>query len=87
MKLEVKNLSKNFKSTIAVNDISFEIDKNKINFFSLSKNRDLNKAASNLYKVFRLIKNKGFKKIQISKIPNFGSGIVINDRIKRASRF
>ena len=29
MKLEVKNLSKNFKSTIAVNDISFEIDKNK----------------------------------------------------------
>ena len=29
MKLEVKNLSKNFMSTIAVNDISFEIDKNK----------------------------------------------------------
>ena len=29
MKLEVKNLSKNFESTIAVNDISFEIDKNK----------------------------------------------------------
>ena len=29
MKLEVKNLSKNFKSTIAVNNISFEIDKNK----------------------------------------------------------
>ncbi len=34
-----------------------------------------------------VIKKKGFKKIQISKIPNFGSGIVINDRIKRASRF
>ena len=28
MKLEVKNLSKNFKSTIAVNNISFKIDKN-----------------------------------------------------------
>ena len=28
MKLEVKNLSKNFKSTIAVDNISFEIDKN-----------------------------------------------------------
>ena len=61
--------------------------KNKKKFFSLSKNLDLNKAASNLYKVFRLIKKKGFKKIQIIKIPNFGSGIVINDRIKRASRF
>ena len=61
--------------------------KNKKKFFSLSKNLDLDKAASNLYKVFRLIKKKGFKKIQIIKIPNFGSGIVINDRIKRASRF
>ena len=29
MKLEVKNLVKKFKSTIAVNNISFEIDKNK----------------------------------------------------------
>jgi ABC-2 type transport system ATP-binding protein len=29
MKLEVKNLIKNFKSTIAVNDISFTIEKNK----------------------------------------------------------
>ena len=28
MKLEVKNLSKQFKSTIAVNNISFEIEKN-----------------------------------------------------------
>ena len=60
--------------------------KNKKKFFSLSKNQDLNKAASNLYKIFRLIKKKGYKKIQISKIPNFGSGIAINDRIKRASR-
>ena len=29
MKLEIKNLVKKFKSTIAVNDISFEIEKNK----------------------------------------------------------
>ena len=34
---------------------------------------------------FRLIKKKGYKKIQIAKIPNKGSGIAINDRIKRAS--
>ena len=60
--------------------------KSKKKFFSLSKNQDLNKAASNLYKIFRLIKKKGYKKIQISKIPNFESGIAINDRIKRASK-
>jgi acetolactate synthase regulatory subunit len=45
----------------------------------------LNEAASNLYRIFRLIKKKGFKKIQIDKIPKVGSGIAINDRIKRAS--
>ncbi len=61
--------------------------KNKKNFFSLSKNSNLDKAASNLYKVFRMIKKNGYKKIQISKIPNIGSGIAINDRIRRASEF
>ena len=61
--------------------------KNKVNFFTLSNNLDLDEAASNLYKIFRLIKKRGYKKIQISKIPNLGSGIAINDRIKRASKF
>ena len=60
---------------------------NKSNFFSLSKNFNLNEAASNLYKIFRIIKKKGYKKIQISEIPNFGAGIAINDRISRASKF
>jgi L-threonylcarbamoyladenylate synthase len=59
--------------------------KNKNNFFSLSKNSNLNEAASNLYKTFRLIKKRGFKKIQIAKIPFKDSGIAINDRIKRAA--
>ena len=58
---------------------------NKSNFFSLSKNFNLNEAASNLYRIFRLIKKMGYKKIQIGKIPNLHSGIAINDRIKRAS--
>ena len=61
--------------------------KNKGNFFSLSKSSNLNEAASNLYKMFRLIKKKGYKKIQIGNIPNINSGIAINDRIKRASKF
>jgi L-threonylcarbamoyladenylate synthase len=59
--------------------------KNKKNFFSLSNNSNLIEAASNLYKTFRLIKKKKFKKIQIAKIPLKGSGIAINDRIKRAA--
>ena len=60
--------------------------KNKKNFFSLSRKSNLHEAASNLYKTLRLIKKKGYKKIQISKIPNIGSGIAINDRIMRASK-
>ena len=61
--------------------------KGKKNFFSLSKNFNLEVAASNLYRTFRIIKRKGYKKIQISKIPLVGCGIAINDRIKRASKF
>ena len=61
--------------------------KNKKDFFSLSNNSNLIEAASNLYKTFRVIKKKGYKKIQIGKIPNLGCGIAINDRIKRASKF
>ena len=61
--------------------------KNKKDFFSLSNNSNLREAASNLYKTLRTIKKKGYKKIQISKIPNLGCGVAINDRIKRASKF
>ena len=61
--------------------------KNKKNFFSLSKKGNLTEAASNLYKIFRQISKKGYKKIQIAKIPNIGPGVAINDRIKRAAKF
>ena len=60
--------------------------KNNNNKFSLSKSSNLNEAASNLYKTFRLIKKRGFKKIKIAKIPSRGTGIAINDRIKRAAK-
>ena len=61
----------------------YKTNKNK---FSLSKSSNLYEAASNLYKTFRLIKKKGFKKIQIAKIPLKGVGVAINDRIKRAAK-
>ena len=60
--------------------------RNKKDFFSLSNDINLKEAASNLYKTFRNIKKKGYKKIQIAKIPNSGCGIAINDRIRRASK-
>ncbi len=59
--------------------------KNKTNFFNLSKKSDLKEAAANLYKTFRKIKKRGFKKIYVVKIPNSGPGIAINDRLKRAA--
>ena len=60
--------------------------KNCRNYFNLSKKGHLKEAAANLYKIMRKIKNKGYKKIFVSKIPNQGVGIAINDRLKRASR-
>ena len=60
--------------------------KKKINYFNLSKKGDLKEAASNLYKTMRKIKKKGYKKIFVSKIPNIGPGIAINDRLTRASK-
>jgi len=55
------------------------------NIFNLSRNGSLNEAAKNLYKTLRNIKNLKYKKINIIKIPNYGLGVAINDRIKKAS--
>ena len=55
------------------------------NFFNLSKKGDLKEAASNLYKIMRKIKKKGYKKIFVSKIPKKGPGIAIYDRLLKAS--
>ena len=60
--------------------------KNFKNYFNLSKKSDLKEAASNLYKTMRKIKKKGYKKIYVSRIPNYGPGIAINDRLLRASK-
>ena len=60
---------------------------NSKNYFFLSKNNNLIKAARNLYPLIRKIKNKGYKKIAVEKIPNIGIGQTINDRLERASRY
>ena len=46
----------------------------------------MKEAAANLYKIMRKIKDKGYKKIYVSKIPKTGLGLAINDRLKRASK-
>ena len=57
--------------------------KNMKNCFNLSLKSNLKEAVvANLYKTFRKIKKLKYKKIYVVKIPNFGIGIAINDRLK-----
>ena len=60
--------------------------KKSINHFNLSQNSDLQEAASNLYRTLRKIKKLKLKRIYVVKIPNYGPGIAINDRLKRAAK-
>jgi len=55
------------------------------NYYYLSKKKNLKEAAKNLYKVLRNIKDKDYKSIAVEKIPNFGFGEAINERLERAS--
>ena len=57
------------------------------NYYYLSKLKNMQEAARNLYSTLRKIKNDGFKKIAVEKIPNKGLGKTINDRLKRASKY
>ena len=59
--------------------------KNDKTYFNLSKKNNLDEAANNLYRIMRKIKNKKFKSIAVCKIPNYGIGRAINDRLKKAS--
>ena len=78
--MNAKKFSKN--EAIIVFGKKFRINKNQ---FNLSNNGNLIEAANNLYKIMRKIKNSSFKSIAISKIPNIGIGLAINDRLKKAS--
>ncbi len=57
------------------------------NYYYLSKVRNVEEAAKNLYSTLRKIKNDGFKSIAVENIPNKGLGKTINDRLKRASKY
>ena len=54
---------------------------------NLSNSGDLCEAAANLFKFMRLAdKNENYEKIAMAPIPNYGLGMAINDRIKRAQK-
>jgi len=59
--------------------------KNKSNYFALTKNGNMREAAKNLFSILRLLKKKGYNSIAVSKIPNKGLGLAINDRLRKAS--
>ena len=80
------NVKKNLKKKEAYLSLK-KMRNNKPNFYFLSKNGNLKEAAKNLYSTLRKIKNKKYKSIAVSKIPNEGLGKTINDRLKRASKF
>ena len=65
--------------------IQFSKSVNKKNYFYLSQKGNLKEAARKLYTLLRLIKNMKYKSIAISKIPNTGLGLAINDRLDKAS--
>lgn len=54
---------------------------------NLSEKGDLAECSRNLFHTIRLLdKDASVKKIAISPIPNYGIGVAINDRLKRASQ-
>ena len=73
------------------NDEAFILIKKRIdksnNYYYLSTKGNLREAAKNLYSCLRKIKNKRYKSIAVEKIANKGMGRVINDRLRRASKY
>ena len=78
--------AKNFKSNEALMLLKKRKKKHS-NFFYLTKTNNLKEAAKNLYTILKRIKKKGYRSIAVTKIPNFGIGQTINDRLKRAAKF
>jgi L-threonylcarbamoyladenylate synthase len=52
---------------------------------NLSPERDLRKAASNLFAMLRTLDRSGARSIAVMPIPETGLGEAINDRLRRAS--
>lgn len=53
--------------------------------FPLSVTKNLNEAAGNLFKTMRILDESNFDLIVAETFPNYGLGLAINDRLRRAS--
>lgn len=56
-----------------------------VKYLDLSEEGDLKQAASNLFKMLRILDDSDCSKIVVSPIENTGIGIAINDKLKRAA--
>ena len=68
--------------------LGFGEDQKNLNNFvkmNLSKNKNLEEAAKNLFSMLRCLDKKKVKKIAVKKIQNKGIGIAINDRLNRGA--
>ena len=68
--------------------LGFGKDPKNLNNFvkmNLSKNKNLEEAAKNLFSMLRCLDKKKVKKIAVKKIQNKGIGIAINDRLNRGA--
>jgi L-threonylcarbamoyladenylate synthase len=74
----------NADSTIAFVFLKPTSKKLVSNHFYLSNNGDLLEAAANLYKTLHDLDDGSFTRIFIEKMPNYGIGKAINDKLERA---
>jgi len=98
-KISPGNLKKHYatKKMIRINVKKVKDDEGLINFgnnnlkskiinLNLSKKSNLKEASKNLFHFLHKLDQSNCKKIAIAPVPNFGLGLTINDRIKRASK-
>lgn len=64
------------------NNVGWILPENQI---QLSKNGDLDEAASNIFAAMRILDKRGLAKILAEPMPNKGLGMAINDRFNRAT--
>ena len=60
-------------------------EKSRTGSKNLSVTGELNEAAANLFRMLRDLDQKNVTSIAVAPIPEYGLGIAINDRLKRAA--
>jgi L-threonylcarbamoyladenylate synthase len=69
---------------VLINYTTYNADLPKENQFILSPTGNLDEAAKNLFRILRLADNFKADVLLAERLPNFGLGLAINDRLERA---